>query len=195
MELDPAEYDATAVYRIMTGVVVPRPIGWISTRSPGGVDNLAPYSYYNAVSSYPPVVMFSAGAGDGAGKDTALNALDTEEFVVNLVTEPVAEQMDMTSATLDRTDSEFDFAGLTKADALTVAPPRVAEAAVHFECTLYDSMQIYDNTVVFGEVRYIHVDDTLCTDGELDAAKVNAVGRLGGPYYTRIDRMDLERGY
>lgn len=195
MELDPAEYDTNEVYRIITSIVVPRPIGWVSTLSEDGVDNLAPYSYFNAVSSYPPVVMFSVGSRNGMGKDTARNALATGEFVVNLVTEPVAEQMDMTSATLPPTDSEFDFAGLTPVDAVTVSPARVEEAAVNLECTLFESLSVYDNTVVLGDVEYMHVDNSLLTDGTLDATKVNAVGRLGGPYYSRIDRMDLEREY
>lgn len=195
MELDPAEYDTNEVYRIITGIVVPRPIGWVSTLSADGTANLAPYSYFNAVSSYPPVVMFSAGSRDGRRKDTAQNALETEEFVVNLVTEPIAEQMDMTSASLEPTESEFEFADLTPAKSVTVESPRVQEAAVNLECTVFDSLQVYENTVVLGEVKYLHVADELFTDGSLDATKVNAVGRLGGPYYTSIDRMDLERMY
>lgn len=196
MELDTDEIDPRTAYRIVSGVVVPRPIGWISTRSADGVDNLAPFSYYNAVSSHPPVVMFSAGTrSDGASKDTPKNAVETGEFVANLVTEALVERMDMTSAGVERDESEFEFANLERAESVTVTPPRVADAAVCFECSLYKSLRVYDNTVILGEVKYIYLDDELLTDGELDVTKIDAIGRLGGPYYTRIDRLDFERSY
>lgn len=193
MELDPREHDRSDVYRIVTSTVVPRPIGWISTRTEDGVDNLAPYSYFNAVSSYPPVVMFSAGSVDGERKDTPRNAIESGAFVYNLVTEPFGEEMDETSARVDPEEDEFETAGVERAEAVTVDAPRVAEAAVSFECELYDSLQVYENTVVLGEVTYVHVDDEILTDGKVDSRKIDAVGRLGGPFYTAVDIMDLER--
>lgn len=196
MEFDPHERDPKFVYRTLTSLVVPRPIGWISTRTAEGVDNLAPYSYFNAVSSYPPVVMFSAGrTDDGERKDTPRNAIETGEFAVNLVTESVGERMDRSSVRLPPDESEFDAAGLDAVEATTVDVPRVAEARACFECSLHDVIEIYDNVVVFGEVEHVHVDETLLTDGKPDTRKVDAVGRLGGPYYTAIDIMDLQRQY
>lgn len=195
MEIDPETSDPSEIYRLMTSVVVPRPIGWISTVSEDGTDNLAPYSYFNAVSSSPAVLMFSAGTHDGERKDTPTNAIESGEFVFNLVTEAVAKEMDETSASLPTGESEFEAAGIERAESTVVEPPRVAAAKASFECTLYDSMQVYDNTMVLGEVRYAHVDDDLLTDGKPDSLKIDAVGRLGGPYYTSLDVMDLQRGY
>ncbi|MDY6817066.1 MAG: flavin reductase family protein [Halobacteriales archaeon] len=193
MELDPTGYDSDTLHRVMTSIVAPRPIGWISTVDESGTDNLAPYSYFNAVSTNPPVVMFSAGDRDGEPKDTPRNALATGEFVVNLVTEPLASAMNETSAATDV--SEFDFAEVDRADARTVAPPRVADAVAVLECTVYDSLRIYGNTVVFGDVTHISADEAILTDGKVDMEKIDAVGRLGGPYYTRLDRLDLERSH
>lgn len=195
MEYNPAEHNDRDMYRLLSSVIIPRPIGFISSRSRTEMDNLAPYSYFNAVSSSPPVIMFSAGDRDGDLKDTPRNVLEHEEFVFNLVTEDIGEQMDRTSADLDANHSEFDFADLQRAASEVVAVPRVAEASVALECTLYDSWQVYDNTAILGEVVYAHIDDELLTDGKVDVTKIDAVGRLAGPYYTGIDRLELERNY
>ncbi|MEF8801677.1 MAG: flavin reductase family protein [Halolamina sp.] len=190
MELDPSAYE-DSMHRIITTLVSPRPIGWISTRDDER-DNLAPYSYFNVVSTSPPVVMFSGSTDDGEPKDAGRMAVETGEFVVNLVTEDLASQMDATSAPLDDV-SEFDFVGLERAEAKTVDAPRVAAAAACLECTLYDTKEIHDNLVVFGAVEHISVDERLTTDGVVDMEKADSVGRLGGPYYTRIDVLDVER--
>lgn len=190
MEID-AEAEADAMYRTLTSLVVPRPIGWISTVGADGRDNLAPFSYFNAVSSRPPVVLFSAGQRDGRPKDSARFALETGEFVANLVTEGLIEVMDATSAPVD--GSEFDAVGIERAPARIVEPPRVADALACLECTVVDSVELEANTVVFGEVGHVHVDESLLTDGKVDTRKVDAVGRLGGPFYTGIDRLEYTR--
>lgn len=190
MEVD-ADAHADAMYRTLTSLVVPRPIGWISTVGADGRDNLAPFSYFNAVSSRPPVVMFSAGQRDGRPKDSARFALGTGEFVANLVTEALLESMDATSAGI--ADSEFDAVGLERAPARTVEPPRVAEARACLECQVVESVMIGANTVVFGEVGHVYVDESLLTDGKVDTGKVDAVGRLGGPFYTAIDVLEFTR--
>lgn len=195
MELDLREGVPDGVYRVVTSAVVPRPIGWISTRTPGGGDNLAPYSFFTAVSASPPVVAFSAGSRDGRRKDSAANAIETEEFACNLVTESLLEAMDETSADLDPADSEFDLADLERADAVAIDVPLVAAAPLQFECRLYDALDVYDNTLVLGEVVFVHVDDALLTDGKLDTRKVDAVGRLGGPFYSAIDQLEFRRQY
>jgi flavin reductase (DIM6/NTAB) family NADH-FMN oxidoreductase RutF len=195
MELDLRGDVPDGTYRTVTSAVVPRPIGWISTRTSEGVDNLAPYSYFNAVSSRPPVVMFSAGRHDGQRKDSPTNAIQSGEFVHNLVTEDVHEAMDETSASLPPEESEFDAAGIERAPSVAVDAPRVADAILSFECELYDSMAVYDNTVVLGEVVYVHADESILTDGKLDSRKIDAVGRLGGPYYTSLDITDFRRQY
>lgn len=196
LELDPAELARRENSRIVKSAVSPRPIAWVSTIDEDGRDNLAPYSSYNYVSYAPPVVVFNASRKEnGDLKDSARNALDTGEFVVNVVMKSMAEQMDRTSENLPRGESEFDLAGIERADCSAVAPPRVANAAVSFECTLYDSKSVYEKTMVFGDVRRYHIAERVLTDGELDMRKLDTVGRLGGPYYTNAERMELERKY
>ncbi|XVH31090.1 flavin reductase family protein [Haloferacaceae archaeon DSL9] len=192
MEGSPTDFGSA--YRLLSGAVVPRPIGWISSRSADGFDNLAPYSFFNVVAVDPPVVMFApAGVGDGL-KDTARNVLATEAFVVNIVTEDLVEAMNETSATLDRGETEFDHAGLDRAEATTVDVARVADATVAFECTLYDSMRVGESMLLLGEVIHAHVDEAVLSGGKLDTTKLHAVGRLAGSEYATVrDRFSIER--
>ncbi|WP_458206023.1 flavin reductase family protein [Haladaptatus sp. NG-SE-30] len=192
MELDPTE--VRSLYRTLAGAVVPRPIAWVSTRSPDGVDNLAPYSFFNVVSVAPPVVMFAPVDGEDGLKDTPANVRETEEFVVNVVTEPLAEAMNETSATLSHGESEFDHAGLDRAESTTVDAPRVADSPVAFECSLYEMVSIGASTMVLGEVEWVHIADEVTTDGKVDVEKIDAVGRLSGILYTKTqERFSMER--
>ncbi|ARS89758.1 flavin reductase family protein [Natrarchaeobaculum aegyptiacum] len=182
--------------RIVKSAVSPRPIAWVSTTSPDGVDNLAPFSTYNYVSSTEPVVHFSTPAvEDGERKDTPRNALETGEFAVNVVTADLLESMDQTAAPLPPDESEFDAAGLERAPCETIDPPRVADAVVTFECTLYDSMEIRSGFTIFGDVEYVHADESVLTDGKVDATKIDTVGRLGGPFYSVSDPLEFERQF
>lgn len=192
MKLDPTQRP-DAVYRTLSSLVVPRPIGWISTVSDDGEVNLAPYSYFNAVSNDPPTLMFSASNSGGELKDTPQNALDTGEFVFNLVTEDLAETMDATSHSGE--GSEFERVGLGREPSETVAPPRVADAKATLECEVSESLEVGSNTLVFGEVTLFHVDESLVSDGDVEASNVDAVGRFGGPYYTRTDLLEFQRQY
>jgi flavin reductase (DIM6/NTAB) family NADH-FMN oxidoreductase RutF len=194
MEIDPTCEDG--MYRTMTSLLVPRPIGWISTRSTDGVENIAPYSFFNGINeSNPPVVMFSSEQlPDGRHKDSVENAIETGEFVHNLVTMDFLAQMDYTSEPIDTKRSEFDIADLETEDAVTVSAPRVAGGKAHLECTLYDHFTVGDHAVVLGEVQHIHVDDDLLTDEQkVDVRKVGAVGRLTGEFYARLDPVRVER--
>jgi flavin reductase (DIM6/NTAB) family NADH-FMN oxidoreductase RutF len=180
-------------YRLLSAVVVPRPIAWVSSRGPRG-ENLAPFSFFNVVAIDPPVVMFApVGVGDDR-KDTPENVLATEAFVVNVVTGDLVEAMNETAATLAPGESEFERAGVTAVEATAVDAPRVDEAHVSFECTLSESMELGGSTLLFGEVVHAHVDDDLLVDGKLDVTKLDAVGRLAGGYYASTrDRYHLER--
>ncbi|MEM1013033.1 MAG: flavin reductase family protein [Planctomycetota bacterium] len=202
MLIDPNDVDPRVMYGHLVNVVVPRPIGWISTTSTAGVDNLAPYSFFNAVCANPPTVFFS-GARDRNGnqKDSVLHAIETREFVVNIVPHRLGEQMGASSATLARDQSEFDLAGLTREPSGKVKPPRVAEADVHLECRMSHTLDLGDGgpmstTLVFGEVVLMHVrENVLDGDGNVDAGRLDAIGRLGGSSYaTTRDRFDMGRG-
>jgi flavin reductase (DIM6/NTAB) family NADH-FMN oxidoreductase RutF len=181
-------------YRLLSGAVVPRPIAWVSTRAPDGTPNLAPYSFSNVVTPDPPTLQFSAsGTGDDR-KDSARNAVETGEFVWNVVTADVAEAMNETSATLPPEADEFERADVTPAAGVVVDAPRVAEARVSFECRLVETLDVGVSTVVLGEVVHAHVDESLLTDGKLDTRKLDAVGRLAGSDYARTtDRFSMER--
>jgi flavin reductase (DIM6/NTAB) family NADH-FMN oxidoreductase RutF len=197
MQIDPQTHDRS-MYRTMTGTVVPRPIGWVSSTAEDGTDNLAPYSFFNVVSVAPPTVMFAAGdrpdSSDGMS-DTTRNARATGEFVVNLVTHQFAEAMNESSAILPPDRSEFDHASLERAPSIRVDPPRVAGVDVAFECELHETQSVGSHTVVMGEVVYVHLDDGILNDeGKVDVREVDAVGRLAGSYYDTVQsRFRMER--
>lgn len=195
MEIDPATVDEGSLHRTLTSLVAPRPIGWVSSKSADGEVNLAPYSYFNAVCTHPPVVMFSAmDTDDGTLKDTPSNVLETEEFVVNIVTKQLLDQVDRSGATVDPDVNEFEFADIDSSSSQTVDVPRVTNAPAHLECVLLESHSIHNATTIFGDVQHVHVDDSLCTDGSVDALKIDSIGRLGGPYYTGVDPLAFHRG-
>ena len=201
MTVDPADVEAKTFYQHLVRAVVPRPIGWVGTRSRDGVDNVAPYSFFNAVCARPPVLMFCGSRDrDGKQKDSVTHATDTGEFVVNVVPRRLAERMNETSRSLGRGESEFGAAGLTVAESVRVKAPRVAEADVAFECAVHDAIEVGDGgpmstTLVLGRVLLMHAaDGVLGEDGQIDPAKLDAVGRLGGESYcTTRDRFDLPR--
>jgi flavin reductase (DIM6/NTAB) family NADH-FMN oxidoreductase RutF len=180
--------------RIVKTAVTPRPIAWISTVSVDGVDNLAPFSSYNYVSSAQPVVMFNTpNASAGGLKDTARNAVDTGEFAVNVVTEDLVSEMDRTSAGVPPEEAEFDLAEVERADCIRISPPRVAKALITMECTLYDAIEVHDRLMVLGDVRLFHVDDGALVDGKVDSREVLTVGRLGGPHYSVSNPVEIEK--
>lgn len=164
-------------------IVGPRPIGWISTHDGDGHLNLAPYSFFNAFAYKPPIIGFASSGS----KDTLRNAQQTGEFVWNLATMDLASQMNATSGTVAREISEFEVAGLTPAPSLRVAPPRVAESPVAFECRVTQIVQLTDHQqvpipswVVFGEVVGAHIARHLLVDGVYDTAAARPILRAGG---------------
>jgi flavin reductase (DIM6/NTAB) family NADH-FMN oxidoreductase RutF len=171
--------------------VAPRPIGWVSTVGPDGEVNLAPYSYFNAVSDRPPTVMFSS---DGP-KDSATFARTCDEFVWNMVTYDLREAMNQTSAALPRGESEFAFAGLEMAPSRLVKPPRVAASPVAFECRVIERVELASNIVTFGQVVGVHVDERHIVDGRFDTAGVRPIARCGyrGDYATVTELFEMIR--
>ena len=164
-------------------VIAPRPIGWVSTLSADGVANLAPYSFFNAVSDDPPIVMFSSAGM----KDSARNALETREFVWNLASFDLREGMNLSSKRLPPGASEFAFAGLREAPPRVVAPPRVADAPVSLECRVTQVVQLQDlagaeieRWMVMGQVVGVHIDEAfLLSDGRVDTAAMRPLARGG----------------
>ncbi len=182
-----------SAYRLLSTAVTPRPIGWISTQSTAGVDNLAPYSFFNVVALDPPVVMF-APVGSDELKDTPRNVLDTEEFVVNIVTRELVDQMNATSGSLPSGESEFDHVDIERAPSVVVSPPRVAAAKVTFECELYEWLSVGGSVMILGEVVHVHVADELLTAGQIDIDKIDTVGRLAGSQYAATTgRFSIDR--
>lgn len=203
MILDPRSATPADVYRFMISAVVPRPIAWVSTRGADGRANLAPFSYYIALSSRPPLVGVSFFDRPGDAKDTLRNLRETGEFVINVVSEPLLAAMARTAGEWPRAVSEFAIAGLAEAPSERVAAPRVAASPLQLECRLERELALGENTFVIGEVLLARVDDAVLTDGRVDPAKLAAVGRLGGELYAplgevrnvprpRIDRVSGE---
>ncbi|HEU4319304.1 MAG TPA: flavin reductase family protein [Acidimicrobiia bacterium] len=171
-------------YKLLTGLVVPRPIGWIGTRRPDGTNNLAPFSFFNVVSSRPPVVLFSAGTHADRPKDSPTLAEQSGVFTVNIVTEETVQAMAVTSGTYTSADDEFEIAGLTAVSGTFVDAPLVAESRANLECTVRDVVKIGEMTrVIFGDVVAIHVDPEVLDGTRVDNDVLRAVGRMAGQTY------------
>ena len=192
MHYDPRHDHHGLPYDPFYALVVPRPIGWITSVSEEGVVNLAPYSFFNAVSSHPPVVMFSSSGR----KDSLRNIEKTGEFVCSLATWDLREAMNQTSGHYAPDVSEPEVAALEMAPSILVAPPRVEASPVALECRYLRSIELttsegaaVDGTVVLGEVVQIHIDERVLTDGRVDLAKVRPIARLGYMDYTVVDTI------
>jgi flavin reductase (DIM6/NTAB) family NADH-FMN oxidoreductase RutF len=173
-------------YFFLISAVVPRPIAWVSTRAKDGTTNLAPFSFFQGVSSDPPVVMISISTAkkDGTTKDTLVNVRETGEFAVNLVSEELAEAMVRTSAELPHGESEIEAFGLTPLPTVAIAAGSVAEAKVCLECRLYRELPVGNSVLIFGEVLCAQVAEGLLdARGTIDPVALRPLGRLGGSLY------------
>lgn len=195
MIIDPAIASQKDVYKILSGAVIPRPIGWISTISEDGVPNLAPFSFFNAVGEDPPHVMFSTIRPGNSNKDTLNNVLATKQFVVNMATEELAEAVNASSASLPPDVDEFEYAGVTKAPSLLVKAPRVKESPIHFECELVHHYNIEDHkhggaTIVVGRIVMFHVDESvLLDDFKINQEAYRPIARLAGSNYAKLGEI------
>ena len=190
MEIDVSKLSKSQVYKLMTSVIVPRPIAWISTISKDGIPNVAPFSYFAGVSSDPPLLMVSIGSKEeGIKKDTWKNIEETGDFVVNMVTKELLEKMNLTSAPFDEDIDEFDIAKLTKKPASVVKAPLIAESPVNIECKKFQILEIETMGIIFGKVLKVHVrDDILNEKGYVDTTKLEIIGRLGGANYCIVSK-------
>jgi flavin reductase (DIM6/NTAB) family NADH-FMN oxidoreductase RutF len=184
-------------YNPFKACIVPRPIGWISTTSPDGIDNLAPFSQFQMISYDPPTLMFSANRNSrGQCKDTVVNVEASGEFVWNMATWGLREQVNLTSEELPAGEDEFSHARLQKSPSRLVRPPRVAASPVQFECRLLRTVHLEGNTptgtvdVFFGAVVAIHIDDAFMrSDGRLDIEGIRPLARLGYHDYTSVESV------
>lgn len=176
----PGELDGRDPYFLITALVVPRPIAWVSTISETGTRNVAPHSFFNVISSNPWILHFTS-TGE---KDTIRNVRATREFVINTVGRDLVEEMNFTSGDFPPDESEFEWAGLEPAPSVLVKPPRVARAPASFECKLNDIVSKGNGHMIFGEVVMLHVDEALFRDGRIDPEILKPIGRLSGSGYT-----------
>lgn len=190
----PSEVSTQDFYRYMISAVVPRPIAFVSSVSAEGKVNLSPYSFFNAVSSKPPIVIFSPvnSVRDGSTKNTLDNVREHPEVTINIVNHALVEQMSLTSTAYEKGVNEFAKAGLTEASSEMVKPPRVAESPVAFECQVKQVVPLGDGggagNIVICEVLLVHVnEEILGEDGTIDPFRLDAVGRMGGSLYCRAN--------
>jgi flavin reductase (DIM6/NTAB) family NADH-FMN oxidoreductase RutF len=207
LSINPANCETRQIYKMMTGIIVPRPIALVSTMDRNGVANLAPFSFFSGVGSNPPTVLFCptlrAPVEHGPGrpewrKDTLRNVEETGEFVINVVSEAIAAGANAASADVPPEVDEFVLAGLTAIASETVRPPRVAESPAQMECRLlqviYTGRAPSSGVVVLGEVVRFHLRESLFEDFRVDPTGLDAVGRMAGNTWVRTqDRMELAR--
>ena len=186
MILDPSAVSPGDLYRFMISVVVPRPIAFVSTVGRDGRFNVAPFSYYNAITNRPPLLGISINRREGVPKDTLRNIEQTEEFVVNSVDEPLAAQMVLSSGEWPDDVDEFALTALTPVPSDLIKPPRVGESPISMECRLHRLIELGSTFFVVGEILRAHVRDSVLTDGRVDIAKLRPLGRLGGDGYSVV---------
>ncbi|MFZ4679799.1 MAG: flavin reductase family protein [Flavobacterium sp.] len=195
MQFDPNELDYSAVYKLLTGAIIPRPIGWISSISEDGINNLAPFSYFNAVGDDPPHVMFSVGRGNDINKDTLNNVLDTKQFVVNMVTEALAEKMNLTAQSVPSHVDEFALAHIDSIQSIKVKPLRVKESPITFECELVHHYFLEDHKnggacIIIGRIVMMHFDESVLMDNyKINLENYKPIARLAGSNYAKIGEI------
>jgi flavin reductase (DIM6/NTAB) family NADH-FMN oxidoreductase RutF len=182
-------------YKLLTGLVIPRPIGWIGTKAGDGKLNLAPFSFFNAVSSEPPIVLFSAGRHLDRPKDSVAFAEESGVFTVNIVSEDLAAAMNLSSGTFAPHEDEFVIAGLTPVMGTVVDAPMVGESPANLECRVLTVIDVgVETRMVLGEVVMFHIREDALDGTRVDSDVIRAIGRLSGSLYTTTtDRFELRR--
>ena len=178
-------------YKLLSGLIVPRPIGWIGTRRANGTFNLAPFSFFNVVSTAPPTVLFSGSSHSDRPKDSITLAEESGEFTVNIVSEEVAQAMSVTAGSFGPDEDEFAIAGLTAVAGKVVAAPMVAESPANLECRVTNVLDVGEGLtrIVVGRVVALHVADSVLDGTRIDARRLRAVGRMSGNTYITTDHL------
>lgn len=190
LEVGSDDWSQRDFYQLMTALVIPRPIGWISTISASGVRNVAPYSYFNLMGSDPFYVAFSSTGV----KDSLANLREVPEFVANIVSMDLLEKMNFTATDFPREEDEFMWAGLTAAPSVKVRPFRVAEAKAHLECALVQIVSDRNTHIALGRILHAHVDPGVWREGRVDPRLLNPVCRLSGSGYASLgDLVNVPR--
>lgn len=198
--IDPSDVSARRMYRLLIGLVTPRPIAWVATVSPQGIPNLAPFSFFNAVAANPPTLVFSiSNRRDGSHKDTLRNILAIPEFSVSTVSYAQAEQMNQTAAELPYDESEFSHSHIDAIPSERIRPPRVGKAKVSMECVLHQIVPVGEGplaaNLVIGRIVLLHLESgVLDPQGDPDPQVLDHIGRMGGDGYCRMgERFSLKR--
>lgn len=195
MQFNPDELQQKEVYKLLTGLIIPRPIAWVSTINEEGIPNLAPFSYFNAVGDDPPHVMISISRSGHLNKDTLTNILNNKEFVVNLVTEDLAEKMNSTAHPLQPHESEFEFANVLAGNSSKIKPPLVAESPVSMECVLvhHYNLEQHKNggsTIIIGRVVQFHVQEGILDENfYVNIDNYQPISRLAGANYAKLGEL------
>ncbi len=195
MQFDIQNTESSALYKLLTGTVIPRPIAWVATIDENGIDNLAPFSFFNVVSDDPPHIMFSTVRTGNKNKDTLNNILANQQFVVNLVTEDVVEQMNSTSQSVAPNINEFELANVTPLDSIFIKPKRVKESLVQFECEMVHHYFIEKHQnggacIIIGKIITMHIDDSILMENhKIDLEKYQPVARLAGSNYSKLGKI------
>jgi len=199
VKIDPANLNRKEAHELLVGAVLPRPIAFVSTVGPDGVFNVAPFSYFTAMSTLPAVIGFGVGPRTGGGKkDTLVNIEYAKDFVINVVHEALAEAMNTASGEYPSNVDEFQVSGLTPVHSDLVKSPRVAESPVNMECRLIQILEFGEaprvNSFIIGEVLRVHVKDELLVGDVIKASRLKAIGRLGEDLYCRtMDIFEMKR--
>jgi flavin reductase (DIM6/NTAB) family NADH-FMN oxidoreductase RutF len=184
--VDPRSLSPGAMYRFMISIVVPRPIAFVSTVGPTGAFNVAPFSYFNAITNRPPLVGISINRRGGGLKDTLRNIQAGGDFVVNVVNEPLLERVVKASGDWPEDVDEFELTGLTPVPSDLVRSPRVGESPASLECRLFRVVELGESFFTVGEIVRAHVADEILTEGRVDPQRLAPVGRLGGDGYSVV---------
>jgi flavin reductase (DIM6/NTAB) family NADH-FMN oxidoreductase RutF len=195
LEFDFAALSSERRYSLLTGLIVPRPIAFVSSLSRDGTRNAAPFSFFNMVGADPPIIVLGINPRAELPKDSFRNIVDTGEFVVNVVSVALADKANACSADFTPDVDEFSAVGLTAAPSRIVKPPRIAEAPASLECRLFQVVPITGKrSIVLGEIVYVHVMDGVLQGHRIDQAKLDAIGRMGGAEYALTrERISIAR--
>jgi flavin reductase (DIM6/NTAB) family NADH-FMN oxidoreductase RutF len=199
LSIDPANNSERENYKFLIGSIIPRPIAFVTTMADEGIINGAPFSYFNIVSSNPPMISLSIQRSKGIQKDTARNIIHTKEFVVHIVDEANVERINKTAASLPPNESEIELANLTLVDSVKISVPGVVESKIRMECTLEHSLELGGQDspgcdLIIGKVVQFHIEDDIYEKGRIDPVGLGAVSRLAGTNYAKIGEIfSMER--